>query len=1124
MATTKQYFKVKNGLEFPRQDNLTVTDNGGPSIRPSLLLDFAGSKALDTRVTFARASTGMYYDKSVSTAEENLYPYSIDTQGSLWGLTITRNTYTNPFGVVNAVLLTEDTGSNGHSVEQYAYTNETSTVTYSVYAKIGSGFTHTGGNQYELRTRRWLVIAANPGSISGSASSGAVFDLVTGTVVATGTQSASPNTNTSASIVELTNGWFRCSITTTITTANSMMVSLSNVPTFPSAGYGRNYYTGSTGVSVVLWGFQIERRSQATDLVETSASPVTNKIPTLTTAAANIPRFDHDPVTLECRGLLFEDTRTNLLPNSNGFDVKNSTTAWNVSDLIVNSSANVCPNGTTSATKLIPNTTSALHYALTESFSASVGTNAYYTASVYAKAAGYNYISIEVLGYSTYVGAGSFNLSNGTTITNRLTPSDTRYIKIEPVGNGWYRCSVTCATDSGSTYVPRINILVGSDGTWNNYAGDGNKGVLVWGAQMEYGQYPSTYIPTTGTFLGRSGIATFKGTNGLLQYTTNQNQLRQELNFSGGSTSIYEPINSNLLITNRYIGHSQNWGLNSYPYSCIVTAPDGSLTGSVVRSTGSTIDRTTSSGCVATSTGKVFSMYIKKSPASSPAGTTLLLYNITTATTVAQISFNWNGTDIASMTTVSGTGAYSYVGNGWWRCSIRTSTGITVGNQLTGYLYPGGPGLAGEVYAWGAQVEPGTTLTSFIPSKEVFTGRASRATFYNQNGYVTIAESGMPRVSYNPQVLQAPPTLIVENQSTNLTTCSDPNSPVYVDGFGGTYAFEQTTSLTPAGTADAKRFYSISGVSTGCVQFSQTAGTTYTYSIWVKTITSSAVSIRRNDNNVYSQENWTINVTPGVWTRVSVTFTTILTGSWVIGVQVGDVGAQNEGVYLWGAQAEGGWVPSTYIPTYGAATTRVADQFTSTTQSRGTDIWTGAQQTRSYDDAYISASNFKNFYNPLGGTIYYESILENRYTVVGNNCTAVLTSGIGDQNYVAFGNRVGTGGGADANQFGVWIAEQSSQLHFTAISNALQTNAVNKQALSFDGSTISSAVNGLTAVNEAASRLPAGIQILDLSGFYNFRAGTSNANAWKSTAPQTIKKISIYTKKLTLPELVSLTS
>jgi hypothetical protein len=45
-----------------------------PEIRPSLNLDFANVKALDPRVTFARASTGAYYDgQTVAKAEENLF-------------------------------------------------------------------------------------------------------------------------------------------------------------------------------------------------------------------------------------------------------------------------------------------------------------------------------------------------------------------------------------------------------------------------------------------------------------------------------------------------------------------------------------------------------------------------------------------------------------------------------------------------------------------------------------------------------------------------------------------------------------------------------------------------------------------------------------------------------------------------------------------------------------------------------------------------------------------------------------------------------------------------------------------------------------------------------------------
>jgi hypothetical protein len=45
-----------------------------PEIRPSLNLDFANVKALDSRVTFARASTGAYFDANglLQTASANV--------------------------------------------------------------------------------------------------------------------------------------------------------------------------------------------------------------------------------------------------------------------------------------------------------------------------------------------------------------------------------------------------------------------------------------------------------------------------------------------------------------------------------------------------------------------------------------------------------------------------------------------------------------------------------------------------------------------------------------------------------------------------------------------------------------------------------------------------------------------------------------------------------------------------------------------------------------------------------------------------------------------------------------------------------------------------------------------
>jgi hypothetical protein len=74
-----------------------------PALKPSLNLDFANVKALDPRITFARASTGTYYDgQTVAKAEENLLIRSQEFDSSpTWATSsssVTANTTTAPVG------------------------------------------------------------------------------------------------------------------------------------------------------------------------------------------------------------------------------------------------------------------------------------------------------------------------------------------------------------------------------------------------------------------------------------------------------------------------------------------------------------------------------------------------------------------------------------------------------------------------------------------------------------------------------------------------------------------------------------------------------------------------------------------------------------------------------------------------------------------------------------------------------------------------------------------------------------------------------------------------------------------------------------------------------------------
>ena len=181
---------------------------------------------------------------------------------------------------------------------------------------------------------------------------------------------------------------------------------------------------------------------------------------------------------------------SNLLLNSESFGV---TTSWGRTNIdTVNVNASIAPNGTTTADKVIPNTTSGSH--IVDESIGTVQSGNIYTFSVYAKADGYNFIRLN---FGNVAGGGYtfFDVLNGNIGGTGSTISNA----IENVGNGWFRCSVVRAASStailsGDIYVQSAN------NQFAGWAGNGTDGVLVWGAQIEavtYETAPSVYNSTT---------------------------------------------------------------------------------------------------------------------------------------------------------------------------------------------------------------------------------------------------------------------------------------------------------------------------------------------------------------------------------------------------------------------------------------------------------------------------------------------------------------------------------------------------------------------------------------------------------------------------------------------------
>lgn len=502
---------------------------GYPIIRPSLTLDFANSQIFDPRITFTRASsatrvnekgliesvaanmpridfgpvTGACKGLPIEEQRTNLLTYSEQFDNAYWsksGLTVSSNATVAPDGTFTADKLVEASSSQYN----YIYRNRTAsneTVTASVYVK------EAGRKYVKIQFTDNVAYVAN-----------AVFDLNSGVIFSTSSPNAEYSGITS-SIQGVGSGWYRVSLTATKASINPDNV----LSYFIVSDNGVTVlYTGDGTSGLYIWGTQLEAASFPTTYIPSTVTH-TGRASTATfigsngliqTAASGAARYSYNPLNLSAApALLLEETRTNLLTYSEQFE----NAAWTKLRATVSANSTLAPDGTNTADKLVEDTTASSSHLAVQGVSVTSGQA--YTVSFYLKAAERTRVLMSMSFSFPPSSDCMFDASTGvaTPVIGGLSPS------MVSVGSGWYRCSMSAIANATGT--GNINFYM-DNGTSIVYTGNGTSGIYIWGAQLEAGSYPTSYILTTAAQVTRAadtstsaattragGVATMTGAN-----------------------------------------------------------------------------------------------------------------------------------------------------------------------------------------------------------------------------------------------------------------------------------------------------------------------------------------------------------------------------------------------------------------------------------------------------------------------------------------------------------------------------------------------------------------------------------------------------------------------------------
>jgi hypothetical protein len=209
----------------------------------------------------------------------------------------------------------------------------------------------------------------------------------------------------------------------------------------------------------------------------------------IVTAPADAPRFDHRYVNgeIESLGLLVEEQRSNLVTYSSDMS------QWTSNGGSFASDDTTAPDGTLTADKLTES--SGAFNGRYNGGTITLSANTTYSVASFIKPVDQPTTRFGIYSGSEWYAFVDTNWdANGNPTTD--DSSGASNVKYEPYPNGWYRASFTFTTPSSVSEFQQYHHHPDRTGS--------GKSAWFWGAQLEAGAFPTSYIPTSGSTATRN--------------------------------------------------------------------------------------------------------------------------------------------------------------------------------------------------------------------------------------------------------------------------------------------------------------------------------------------------------------------------------------------------------------------------------------------------------------------------------------------------------------------------------------------------------------------------------------------------------------------------------------------